>query len=606
MTLPTWTTPEGIIGTFAEGDPVLLNLVFDPGSGCTASVLINDLPTGITFSQTSSSTVMLSGSIGYVESTKTFSPTLRLQNQFGVHDRAFSIVVQNIVPTWTQSSNLGLYPSYGEVNTSLQLNDPGGSPTFTKISGNLPPGLALHSTGELTGVLEPVGTQTLYEFTVQAVSSITLQKTFQLTVSSVTGSLTPMFITSPGVIGDVLNGQPFSFQIQAVDLNNDPLMFSITGGTLVSGLTMNSSGLISGTCLEPLKTEVAFQVSVTDGSTVTVTRTFSIRVNQIQGSEIVPYLETTSGTVALTTGTNTLGTLSVGQVSAISLAATASRPVEFLLDSGSLPLGISLTEQGEFIGRVFFQTSGNYDFVVKIRNTLTETLVTCRITIVAGLQENTLVGYLNPTLQHKEQFRLTVTGSLLDNASVYRESDLLFGGKSDPVINLVFNNVNTKPELKALLSGREELTVRLSEFKMADAYQNDVLVYQVIYRELIDLVDTDRASVTIGSDTILPSSGSVLRSLLNQTVYGTEPLPIWMTSEQVLGDPTSVLGFTLAAEFCYLEPSEYNREILTELNNAAVLGEALYGTRLHFSDIRFDYLVKDAPGFTVRFHEFKS
>ena len=63
---------------------------------------------------------------------------------------------------------------------------------------------------------------------------------------------------------------PFSQQIFATDDDNDTLSFAKSGGTLPNGVTISSTGLISGTPTEAGRFD--FQVNIFDGSNVTVAK----------------------------------------------------------------------------------------------------------------------------------------------------------------------------------------------------------------------------------------------------------------------------------------------------------------------------------------------
>lgn len=82
-------------------------------------------------------------------------------------------------------------------------------------------------------------------------------------------------VTNPGPRSSILN-QTASLQLQASDINDDPLSFSATG--LPTGLSLNTStGLISGTATAPGTFPVT--ISVTDGNTAAVTTSFTWDIN---------------------------------------------------------------------------------------------------------------------------------------------------------------------------------------------------------------------------------------------------------------------------------------------------------------------------------------
>lgn len=165
-------------------------------------------------------------------------------------------------PQWvTPGGDLGKIQALQFFELGLQAVDPTGNPdgkdiNYSLISGRLPAGMQLDSSGQVTGnpkdtysidgVPEAVTQDRTSTFTVRAKSSsgkIT-DRNFTITV---TGNYPPQILTSDYVaLGEFLDGNPVSIQLSAVDLNNDTINFSIVAGSLPPGLTISSSGLISG------------------------------------------------------------------------------------------------------------------------------------------------------------------------------------------------------------------------------------------------------------------------------------------------------------------------------------------------------------------------
>ncbi len=137
----------------------------------------------------------------------------------------------------------------------------GGAPPFTwSETGALPPGLALSSAGQLTGTPVSAGS---YAFTVRVTDSSTPTLTGTLRVSLKIDAV----MVSPGQMPPAgVHGTPYEFTFTATG-GNLPLSWTITAGTLPPGLTLNSSGTLSGTPTAARSTPFAFTVTVTDSST---------------------------------------------------------------------------------------------------------------------------------------------------------------------------------------------------------------------------------------------------------------------------------------------------------------------------------------------------
>lgn len=84
----------------------------------------------------------------------------------------------------------------------------------------------------------------------------------------------PVWSTSAGSLGSYALGS-VNIQLLATDDESDTLTYSVISGSLPTGLSLSSSGLISGTMTAAADT-YSFTVSVTDSKNTAVTRSFSI------------------------------------------------------------------------------------------------------------------------------------------------------------------------------------------------------------------------------------------------------------------------------------------------------------------------------------------
>ncbi len=166
-------------------------------------------------------------------------------------------------PVWTTTA--GKLASIDEgVGFSLQLeaNDPvpmGDSTVvvYSVIAGSLPPGMQVTTNGLLTGTPAEVAKRTLYTFVVRATAGTAItDRTFSLDVN---GADSPSFTTASGqlLLDDstrvglywAIDGSNVSFQMQATDTDTEAgqsLVYEIVKGSLPPGVTMSSTGLISG------------------------------------------------------------------------------------------------------------------------------------------------------------------------------------------------------------------------------------------------------------------------------------------------------------------------------------------------------------------------
>ena len=164
-----------------------------------------------------------------------------------------------VYPVWTSpSGNLGKIQALQFFNLNLEATTSDSSPViYSLVSGRLPAGLQLDTSGQikgnpndqysLDGVPEAVTQDRTSNFTVRARNSVTGQITDRNFSITVTGNYPPQILTSNYTpLGEFLDGSKISIQLNAVDLNNDVLSFTITDGELPPGITISNDGLISG------------------------------------------------------------------------------------------------------------------------------------------------------------------------------------------------------------------------------------------------------------------------------------------------------------------------------------------------------------------------
>ena len=241
--------------------------------------------------------------------------------------QSFSVNAAIIIlsPTSLPAAQVGA--SYSQTITASG----GASPyTYTVTAGSLPAGLTLSSSGTLSGTPKAGGS---FTFTVSAKDSnnITSAQSYTLTVSAPTISFSPATLPSAQV------GVAYSQTITASGGTSPYHNFSVTAGSLPAGLTLSSSGVLSGT--PTVGGSFSFTVSATDSST---------------GAG--PYTAGQSYTLTVTTATITLSptSLPAAQVGAsYSQTITASggvSPYTYTVTAGSLPAGVTLSSSGTVSG----------------------------------------------------------------------------------------------------------------------------------------------------------------------------------------------------------------------------------------------------------------
>jgi hypothetical protein len=245
----------------------------------------------------------------------------------------------------------------GTVGTaySQSLLTGGGVSPFTWIvvsgSGSLPSGLALSSSGVISGTPSAAGT---FHFTVQATDAGGRTATGALSIL-IGGGATPLTITT----ASVPNGQLTVSYSQTLAASGGvaPYTWSIASGTLPQGLTLSSNGTLTGTPAGSLGIS-SFTVQVADSSPTHLTAQKAFTID-----------------IALTLTITTIGPLPNGIVSVAysqTLAASGgTTPYTWSIASGTLPPGLQLSGAGVISGTP--TATGTSQFTVMVTDASAET-----------------------------------------------------------------------------------------------------------------------------------------------------------------------------------------------------------------------------------------
>jgi hypothetical protein len=193
-------------------------------------------------------------------------------NLFGLLPDA--IYVNNILSWQTASGSLGAFGEQVSVSVSATATDDS-TITYSLASGSsLPSGVTLNSaTGLISGTLPDIAANTTYTFTINASDGLNpaVPRTF-----SISSNAAPTWVTSAGSLGEFISGNSLNIQLSATD-PSDNLSYSLLSGSLPSGVSLGSSGLISGTLPTIFtQTTYSFTVNISDGINPSISRSFSI------------------------------------------------------------------------------------------------------------------------------------------------------------------------------------------------------------------------------------------------------------------------------------------------------------------------------------------
>jgi hypothetical protein len=209
----------------------------------------------------------------------------------------------------------------GVASASGTYNESAGSGTFTVSGTNFVDGAIAYAVG--TNGTEYQATTTTYNSLVQVTAVFSnlspAYEPYDIKItnpSNLFGLLpdafyindSPIWSTASGSLGSYASS--VSIQLSATDDESNTITYSVTSGSLPSGLSLSSGGLISGTVTATPAT-YTFTVSASDGVNTAQTRSFSITAPAIiTGGELTSdstyYYRTFTGSGSLTTNLSLL------------------------------------------------------------------------------------------------------------------------------------------------------------------------------------------------------------------------------------------------------------------------------------------------------------
>jgi hypothetical protein len=303
--------------------------------GYTFAKSAGNLPTGLTLSSAGVLAGMPTVVGNYVFAiTATDSTGATGSQSFSVVINPTVVITTTTLPSWTVNQ-----PGYSATVTAIGGT---GAKTFSRTAGTLPTGLTLSSVGVLSGTPTATGT---YSFTIKATDTINVSGSQSYTVV-----INPtVAITTTALVNWTVNQPGYSQTISATG-GTGAKTFATTAGTLPTGLTLGSGGVLSGT------------PSATGTYTFTVTATDTVGATANQS-----YMVTINSAVTITTATLPDGTLTIPYSQTISaLGGTGSKT--FATASGTLPTGLTLSSAGVLSGTP--TALGTYSFTVTATDTV--------------------------------------------------------------------------------------------------------------------------------------------------------------------------------------------------------------------------------------------
>ena len=384
------------------------------GEYVTYSVTSGPLPTGLTLNANN-------GVISGTPSQSVFNRevTIKAQNTLGSKTVTLSFSVITSISSFSYPKST--YSIAKGVSFSASPNGSGDSITYSITSGSLPTGLSLNAN---SGVISGKPTQSVSNRQVTIKAQNTLgSKTTTLTFN-VLGSISSFSYPKSTYV--IAKGVSFSATPSA---SGDSIVFSITSGSLPTGLTLNAnSGVISGTPSQSVASREVTIKAQNDLGSKTVTLTFKVLVPISSFS----YPEST---------------YSIERDEPFSASPSITGDsVTYSLVSGTLPNGLTLNTNSGVISGTPSRTILNREVTIKAQNSLGSKSVSLTFNTLIPV---TYFSYPESTysIEKDESFSETpsvigdpvtytlISGSLPAGLEMNPTSGIIWGAPSEPVSN---------------------------------------------------------------------------------------------------------------------------------------------------------------------------
>jgi hypothetical protein len=511
--------------------------------------------------------------------------------------------------------------------------------TYTLLHDNLPPGLVLSNAGLIQGkvtALPTLGNSVIYKFAVRASDGTFVRdRQFSIEAIPISAAVVPpswgrlpafQYDNTYGLsfvpLGTQTRGTPFVYQIPVNQPGGLPPTLHIEPIIDVAGLEAPFNTIPDSLILDPhtgifsgeVDTDMPlgqyfFRVVMRDNRDNEIT-SGSGSIPRIFMLDVTPPQDVLAPLrfIKWQTPEGLLATIYEGQSSPVGVFATCTtgETVSYqLLSTSQLPNGLILNSATGDLQGVFGHVPADKTNTFAIRASVGDTFVDREfsIKVLSRYRTETSITVSFKLRMPEVKPMRSYYGTVINDYEYFRPTDANFGmvGSDNTlsiyVIGGLQGDFNTIGNAIRTSQIGGPISLRLGEHKIAYAKLNGKVVYEVLYRDVIDPMKraggyTLAANAVPVSDTLEwpqsnpasplylhPSSVNNIRNDFAQRVgfrsqngtldhtVGTvaENMPLWMASPQTGNDTSTTLGFTVSVPVAYLKPG-YGEAILDRIS----------------------------------------
>ncbi|KAB8066534.1 IPT/TIG domain-containing protein [Janthinobacterium violaceinigrum] len=262
----------------------------------------------------------------------------------------FTVTVQPPAAAFTVSPGSISAPVIGVPYSQAMSSTGGVAPyNYALVSGALPPGITVSSTGVISGTVTATGA---YVFGIKVTDStsgtpLTVTKNYSVSIAVPTLSITPTVLPAGGL------SVPYSQQMSTAN-GTGPFTYVVESGSLPAGITLSGSGLLSGTpgALGTYNFVMKSTDSTGGNGPYNTSRSYSLVINAQPPPTITgvsPALGPVSGGTAVTiTGTGFTGAtaLKFGSNNGLSVTVLNSTTITATSPAGTGVVNVFVTTPG--------------------------------------------------------------------------------------------------------------------------------------------------------------------------------------------------------------------------------------------------------------------